>query len=141
MGWDQSLFSWIRFGERGLALLLEGVELCSDNPNSKPFVWFDKEDEEFLKAGFPKQYYMLLFAIFFSFLIGKRKYIDQKRTKGDCKVYWRYTKGKPTGNKQVNKKTYPTPLTQNSYTHLLPNQDKKSIKKCVINTKQIIPRP
>ena len=27
--------SWIRFGERGLAWLLEGVELCCDNCNSK----------------------------------------------------------------------------------------------------------
>ena len=33
----QSFSSWIGFGERGLSLLLDGVELCCGNFNRRPF--------------------------------------------------------------------------------------------------------
>lgn len=35
------VFILIKFGEKGLALLLEGVEACCDGKDQKPFRWFE----------------------------------------------------------------------------------------------------
>lgn len=51
----QGLSSWIRFSKRGLAMLLEGDELCCGNFTQNPFRMEWKEEGESFQVRASKQ--------------------------------------------------------------------------------------